>query len=157
MAYIRLDSRSLRQELDKRFQTIIRELLAGLSPDQIKKELHAAVDRASGGYSEGEAARRAETKKTLDPTTGRKLAVRAGPGSFTSDIRVVVFTKSGEWYLWAKCRSCSGAIPIIMCPAPPAPAVTGEESFTFRGVPCRHCGAKADYAMAELERRQEIG
>jgi hypothetical protein len=74
------DSESLRRALDTRIQAIILDLrLAGLSPDQIKKELHAAVDRtvsppqtaaaiqgSSGEHSEGEAARRAETKKTLD-------------------------------------------------------------------------------------------
>jgi hypothetical protein len=73
------DSESLHRALDTRIQTIILDLRrAGLSPDQIKKELHAAVDRtvsppqtatiqgSSGGPSEGEAARRDETKRTLD-------------------------------------------------------------------------------------------
>jgi hypothetical protein len=84
MADIRQDSESLRRELDKRFQTIIREVLAGLSPEQIKKEMRAAMERAiappqtaaiqgsSGGHSGGEAARRAETRRTLDDY-GRKV------------------------------------------------------------------------------------
>ena len=79
MAQIRQDSESLRRDLDTGVHSIVLYLRqAGLSPDQIKKELHAAVDRtvsppqtaaiqgSSGGHSEGEAARRAETKKTLD-------------------------------------------------------------------------------------------
>jgi len=79
MAEIRQDTESLRRALDTRIQTIIHDLrLAGLLPDRIKKELHAAVDRtvsppqtaalqrSSGRHSEAEAARRAETKKTLD-------------------------------------------------------------------------------------------
>ena len=79
MAVIRQDTESLRRALDTRIQTIIHDLrLAGLLPDRIKKELHAAVDRtvsppqtaaiqgSSGGHSDGEAAKRAETKRTLD-------------------------------------------------------------------------------------------
>ena len=42
------DSESLRRALDTRIQTIILDLrLAGLSPDQIKKEMQAAVERAA--------------------------------------------------------------------------------------------------------------
>lgn len=66
-------------------------------------------------------------------------------------------TQSGEWYLCAQCRTCSGAIPIITCPAPPAPAVrvvAGKGLFTFRGVPCPHCGAVSDYRTRELIRLQ---
>jgi len=47
MAPIRQDLETTRRELDKKLQLIARYLmLAGLSPDQIKKEMHAAVDRA---------------------------------------------------------------------------------------------------------------
>ncbi len=73
------DPESERRALDTRIQTIVLDLcLAGLSPDQIRKELHAAVDRTvsppqtaaiqgrGGGHSEGEAAKRDETKRTLD-------------------------------------------------------------------------------------------
>jgi hypothetical protein len=79
MAEIRQNLETTRCELGEKLQAIARNLmLAGLSPDQIKKEMHAAVERvvwspqtaaiqgSSGGHSEGEAARRAETKKTLD-------------------------------------------------------------------------------------------
>jgi len=79
MAEIRQNLETTRRELDEKLQAVARNLmLAGLSHDQIKKEMHAAVERAvwppqtaaiqgsSGGHSEGEAARRAETKKTLD-------------------------------------------------------------------------------------------
>ena len=79
MAEIRQNLESTRRELDEKLQAIARNLmLAGLSPDQIKEEMHAAVEWAvwppqtaaiqgsSGGHSEGEAARRAETKKTFD-------------------------------------------------------------------------------------------
>jgi len=46
MAYIRQDSESLRRDLDTGFQGIVLYLRqAGLSPDQIKKEMHAAVER----------------------------------------------------------------------------------------------------------------
>jgi len=79
MAEIRQNLETTRRELDEKLQAVARNLMvAGLSSDQIKKEMHAAVERAvgppqtaaiqgsSGGHSEGEAARRAETKKTLD-------------------------------------------------------------------------------------------
>jgi len=48
---------------------------AGLSPDQIKKEMHAAVERAVWlpQTADGEAAKRAETKKTLDDY-GKKVS-----------------------------------------------------------------------------------
>jgi hypothetical protein len=46
MADIRQDSESLRRELNTRFKPIVRYLrLAGLSTDQIKREMHAAVER----------------------------------------------------------------------------------------------------------------
>jgi hypothetical protein len=59
---------SLRRDLDTGFQRIVLYLLqAGLSPDQIKKEMYAAVERAVWlPPTDGEAARRADTKKTLD-------------------------------------------------------------------------------------------
>ena len=67
MAAIRQDTESLRRELDTRLRTIILDLqMAGLTPEQIEKELRAAVGRASGGHSKGEAARRSETKSPLD-------------------------------------------------------------------------------------------
>ena len=48
MAQIRQDPESLRRELDTRLRTIALDLQqAGLSPEQIKKELHAAVERAT--------------------------------------------------------------------------------------------------------------
>ena len=48
MAQIRKDDpESLRRELDTRLRTIILDLqLAGLAPEQIEKELRAAVGRA---------------------------------------------------------------------------------------------------------------
>ena len=67
MAVIRQDPESLRRDLDTRLRTIILDLqLAGLTPEQIEKELRAAVGRASGGHSKGEAARRPETKSPLE-------------------------------------------------------------------------------------------
>lgn len=46
MADIRQDSESLRRELTTRFKPIVLYLRqAGLSPDQIKREMHAAVER----------------------------------------------------------------------------------------------------------------
>jgi hypothetical protein len=67
MAVIRQDPESLRRDLDTKLRTIILDLqMAGLTPEQIEKELRAAVGRASGGHSKGEAARRDETKRTLD-------------------------------------------------------------------------------------------
>ncbi len=51
-APIRQDIETTRRELDQKLQLIARYLmLAGLSPDQIKKEMHAAVDRAVFGPS----------------------------------------------------------------------------------------------------------
>jgi hypothetical protein len=49
MAQIRQDDpESLRRELDTRLRTIILDLqLAGLTPEQIEKELRAAVGRAT--------------------------------------------------------------------------------------------------------------
>jgi len=47
MADIRQDSESLRRDLDTGFQGIVLYLRqAGLSPDEIRKEMHAAVERA---------------------------------------------------------------------------------------------------------------
>ncbi len=79
MAETRQNLETTLRELDEKLQDIARNLmLAGLSPDQIKEELHAAVDRTgsppqtaaiqgrSGGHSEGEVARREETERTLD-------------------------------------------------------------------------------------------
>ena len=56
---------NLRRDLDTGFERNL--LQAGLSPDQIKKEMHAAVERAVWlpQTADGEAAKRAETKKTL--------------------------------------------------------------------------------------------
>ena len=67
MAVIRQDPESLRRELDTKLRTIILDLqMAGLTPEQIDKELRAAVGRASGGHSEGEAARRPKMKSPLE-------------------------------------------------------------------------------------------
>jgi len=48
MAVMRQDPENLRRELDTKFRPIVLELQqAGLSPEQVKKELRAAVDRAT--------------------------------------------------------------------------------------------------------------
>jgi len=60
--------------------------------------------------------------------------------------------KPGEWYLSAQCKSCKKAIPIIACPAPPAPAVSGKADFTFSAVSCFFCEAKHDYSIREMTR-----
>ena len=60
---------SLRRDLDTGFEGIVLYLLqAGLSPDQIKKEMHAAVERAVWlpQSADREAAGRSETKSPLE-------------------------------------------------------------------------------------------
>ena len=77
-------------------------------------------------------------------STRKKLAYNFG--AMKNDV-----TRSGQWYLWAKCHSYHDSIPITRCPSPPAPPFTGDGKLTWRGVPCPHCGVKADYEMGPAD------
>ena len=58
----------------------------------------------------------------------------------------------GHWYLCGECKTCGSLIPLIECPPPPAPPVSGSGDFAFQNVPCEECGVKHDYRLLDAKR-----